>query len=443
MNTTQAALALPARPRRGFARWRALTFWSLLFGYAAYYLCRPNLAASAGFLATDEGIDTLAFGSVASLGTLSYAAGKFAAGPLAERLGGRRVFLVGLFGSAIATALIGFSHGLVLLAVFWGAGRLLQSIGWQGLVNIVPRWHQKRRHGTAMGLISTSYQFGGTVAPLLLGALVAAGFGWRALFVIPALLLAAVGLLVAGGIVNRPEDKGLSGPDVDEKADAPASPPEPWARRAGALLGRPAFLMALGTAFVLTLLRECFNTWMPKYFLDLGETADVALFKSTVFPLLGILGSLVAGTLSDRLTGGRRGPVMALFLAGLLAALVGLAHVDWLVGVLAPFIPGLDAGAVAFVLVGAAGFFIFGPYSMVGGGVVALDFGGAQSAATAAGLLDGIGYLGASLAGIGVARVVAAWGWSTAFDMLAGLAAAAVILTVPLWRRPAGQPSPR
>ena len=40
------------------------------------------------------------------------------------------------------------------------------------------------------------------------------------------------------------------------------------------------------------------------------------------------------------------------------------------------------AGAVAFVLVGAAGFFIFGPYSMVGGGVVALDFGGAQSAAT-------------------------------------------------------------
>ena len=35
MNTNQAALALPARPRRGFARVRALTFWSLLFGYAA------------------------------------------------------------------------------------------------------------------------------------------------------------------------------------------------------------------------------------------------------------------------------------------------------------------------------------------------------------------------------------------------------------------------
>ncbi len=435
MSTSPVALEWHADSRRSFVRWRTLTFWSLLVGYAAYYLCRPNLAASAGFLATEEGIDTMAFGSIASFGTLSYALGKFAAGPLAERFGGRRVFLVGLFGSAAVTALIGVSHGIILLAALWGAGRLLQSVGWQGLVSIIPRWHERSRYGTAMGLVSTSYQFGGAVAPLLLGGLVAAGFGWRALFVIPAAVLAAIGLVVAGGIVNRPEDRGLAGPLPEEGLELPPKAPEAWTFRVWALLARPAFLMALGTAFVLTLLRECFNTWMPKYFLDRGEAMDVALFKSTVFPLLGILGSLVAGWLSDRLSGGRRGPIMALFLAGLLAALLGLAHVDGLVRALAPFAPGLQGGTVAFLLVGAAGFFVFGPYSMIGGGVVALDFGGTRSAATAAGLLDCVGYLGASMAGVGVARVVGAWGWSTAFDLLAGLAASAMVLTLPLWRR--------
>ncbi len=435
MSTPRVVLALPVDSRRAFVQWRTLTFWSLLVGYAAYYLCRPNLAASAGFLAREEGIDTLAFGSIASIGTLCYAAGKFAAGPLAERFGGRRVFLAGLFGSAVVTALVGVSHGIVMLTLFWGAGRLMQSVGWQGLVDIIPRWHDRSEHGAAMGLISTSYQFGGALAPLLLGALIAWGLGWRSLFVLPAALLAAVGLLVAGGIVNRPQDKGLPGPDARAKPELQPQPPQPWTQRASALLGRPAFLMALGTAFVLTLLRECFNTWMPKYFLDLGESADVALFKSTVFPLLGILGSLVAGHASDRLSGGRRGPVMALFLGGLFAALIGLAHVDGLVRWLAPVLPNVTPGSVAVVLVGAAGFFIFGPYSMIGGGVVALDFGGTQSAATAAGLLDGIGYFGASLAGVGVARVVGAWGWPVAFDMLAGLAAVAAVLTLPLWRR--------
>ena len=147
MSTPRVVLALPVDSRRAFVQWRTLTFWSLLVGYAAYYLCRPNLAASAGFLAREEGIDTLAFGSIASIGTLCYAAGKFAAGPLAERFGGRRVFLAGLFGSAVVTALVGVSHGIVMLTLFWGAGRLMQSVGWQGLVDIIPRWHDRSEHG--------------------------------------------------------------------------------------------------------------------------------------------------------------------------------------------------------------------------------------------------------------------------------------------------------
>lgn len=421
-----------------FRRWQSRTFWGLMAGYAGFYLCRPNLSAAAGPMGA-EGFDTMAFGVVASLGTLSYAAGKFFAGPVTESLGGRRVFLWALYGSAAVTALAGLSTTIPMLALFWALGRLMQSFGWQGLVSIVPRWHPRERHGTVMGAFATSYQFGGVVAPLVLGGLASAGLPWRSFFTLPALMLAMVGLAVGRLIVERPADRGLA-PLPAEPGSGQASPDEPetpaW-QRVRALLSRPAYLVTLGTAFSLTLLRECFNTWMPKYFMDLGEPVDLAVFRSTVFPLVGIAGTLAAGWLSDRVAGGRRGPVMAAFLAGLVLALLGLAFLP----AVASRFPDLSTATVAFVLVGLAGFCLLGPYSMVGGGVLALDFGGQRTAATAAGLLDGIGYLGAALAGVGVARVVQAWGWGTAFAMLAGLAAATILLTAPLWRaRPTARP---
>ena len=45
-----------------------------------------------------------------------------------------------------------------------------------------------------------------------------------------------------------------------------------------------------------------------------------------------------------------------------------------------------------FLLGGSfTGFFILAPYSMVGGGVLALDAGGQKAAAPAAGILDSVG----------------------------------------------------
>ena len=423
-----------------FRRWQSRTFWGLMMGYAGFYLCRPNLSAAAGPMSA-EGFDTMAFGMVASLGTLCYAAGKLFAGPVVEALGGRRVFLWALYGSAAATAAAGLSESVALLALFWALGRWLQSFGWQGLVHIVPRWWPRRDHGTVMGAFSTSYQWGGVFGPLAVGGLASAGLHWRSFFTIPALLLVGVGLLASRWITEQPQDRQLSRLQDPEETDGdgPVGEEAPMAlrRRLAVLLSRSAYLLTLGTSFALTLLRECFQVWMPKYFLDLGERVDLAVFKSAIFPLVGIVGTLSAGWLSDRVFGGRRGPVMAAFLVGLVASLSALAFLPEVAG----RFEGVSPSTVAFVLVGLSGFFLLGPYSMVGGGVLALDFGGRRTAATAAGLLDAVGYLGAALAGVGVARVVSTFGWDMAFFILAVVAAGSLLLTLPLWRRhhePAG-----
>jgi OPA family glycerol-3-phosphate transporter-like MFS transporter len=67
------------------------------------------------------------------------------------------------------------------------------------------------------------------------------------------------------------------------------------------------------------------------------------------------------------------------------------------------------------------GFVLLGPYSFLSG-AVSLDFGGKQGSATACGIIDGVGYLGAVLAGGPVARLTVWYSWSTAFEVLAAMA---------------------
>ena len=181
-------------------------------------------------------------------------------------------------------------------------------------------------------------------------------------------------------------------------------------------------------SFILTLLRECFNTWMPAYFSDMGAGPAMAAFKSAVFPLLGCVGTIFTGWYSDKYLEGRRGPIMATLMAVLVVLLIALGHLDFVAQ-----LTGLERSTAAVWLVAATGFFLLGPYSLVGG-VVALDFGGRRTAGTAAGLLDGIGYLGATLAGWGVAEIVVKLGWSQAFTAMAGLTVIAIILCGFLWR---------
>ena len=73
------------------------------------------------------------------------------------------------------------------------------------------------------------------------------------------------------------------------------------------------------------------------------------------------------------------------------------------------------------VLVTLVGFLLLGPYSYLAG-AMSMDFGGKRGSATAAGVIDGVGYLAGWLSGDTVARVTVAFGWKNAFLALAGAA---------------------
>jgi OPA family glycerol-3-phosphate transporter-like MFS transporter len=166
-------------------------------------------------------------------------------------------------------------------------------------------------------------------------------------------------------------------------------------------------LLSLGT----TLLRETFNFWTPTYFVQyVGLSVSSAAERSALFPLFGGISVLVAGVLSDKLGLNGRSVVMVGGMTASTVCLVALAHT-----------PGHASQWIPVALVAMVGFLMLGPYSYLAG-AMSLDFGGKRGSATAAGIIDGVGYLAGWLSGDTVARVTVAYGWKNAFLALAATA---------------------
>jgi len=396
---------------------------SLFILYASFYLCRANVDASFPLLSRAYGYDKEQLGRLSSIAILAYALGKLTLGPLGDVTGGRRLLGFAVGGSVAASLALGAGSSLGLLTFFAALNRWFQAGGWIGLIHVASREFPPREHGSVMGAISTSYEIGNVIALLLCGALVEVGLGWRALFVVNPILFGLVGLAVAGTLGRRSAGGSEGEPIAHAEPAATARNEEMrgslW-RRLGWLSRLPSFWIALALSVLLTFVRTGFLTWTPTFMAELtardGGRISGAIVKSAIFPAAGVVGALTAGRASDRYGSGRRVPVVAISLGLLLISVLVLGHAR-------------IGNAAAMATIGACGLFLLGPYSLVGG-AIALDVGKTRAAATAVGMLDAGGYLGASLAGVLLGALAERRGWSAAFDALALAVFVAAIVAI-------------
>jgi len=403
-------------------RWRVLTVALLVTGYAGYYLCRSDLSVAMPLLIAEMGRQGIAagdarihMGTIASLGVFAYAIGKFPSGWLADFLGGRRNFLYGMAGSILFTILFALAGGIPLFTLAWMGNRLVQSMGWAGMVKITSRWFSYSSYGTVMGIISLSYLFGDAASREFMSMLIAAGFGWRGVFFAAAGTLGVLLLINLVLLKETPERIGFPEPRANPANLFHAEGEKPAPESFGSLMRTFAqsgvFWLVCLLSCGITILRETFNLWTPTYFTQsVGLTVADAAQKSALFPLFGGISVLLAGFLSDRL--GRSGRASIIFGGMLLSAAVlsALAFANF---------GGSKFAPVALVTLVA--FVMIGPYSYLAG-AISLDFGGKQGSATASGVIDGAGYLGGVLAGNSFASISVAWGWKGAFGSLAVIA---------------------
>lgn len=214
----------------------------------------------------------------------------FAAGYLIDKVGPRRVMLVGILMAG--TALIGLSYtsSLWMFYMFY----LFNAFGYLlggPLPNqvLISRWFDKAR-GKAMGIAYVGIGVGGTIVPLLAVALINS-FGWQG-------ALRAIGVLII--LISFPMAFFVSDTPTDEasvsRASAAASVP------LGAVLRNKYFyLLAIGSMCSIGAVGGT-NQHLKLFFsLDLGiDEGRIAAIVSLVLAS-SIAGRLFMGWLADRL----------------------------------------------------------------------------------------------------------------------------------------------
>ncbi|KAI3356630.1 hypothetical protein L3Q82_017816 [Scortum barcoo] len=381
-------------------------------------------------------------------------------GVIGERLPIRLYLTVGMLTSGLFTCLFGLGyvyniHSLGFYIFVQVANGLVQTTGWPSLVTCIGNWFGKGRRGLIMGLWNSHTSVGNILGSLIAGYWVSSNWGLS--FIVPGLIIAAMGVICFLFLIEHPNDlksmyaenscpgksvptKSLNGINghtevylqfKDNKTQSydtelllpresvcvPVQPvvvvkreSEPSAISFMGALRIPGVIEFSLCLLFAKLVSYTFLFWLPLYItkaahLDAKKAGDL----STLFDVGGIVGGILAGVISDKL--GKRATTCAVMLLLAAPTLYGFSMISEF---------GLGP-TIGMLLV--CGSLVNGPYSLITTAVSA-DLGthkslkgNARALSTVTAIIDGTGSVGAALGPL-LAGLLSAGGWDQVFYML-------------------------
>ena len=420
------------RPRHStkFRFRRAQNWLAMGSTYAAMYMARYNFPFANKALSDTYGWSRAQIGGIITTATLVYGISALFNGPLADRFGGRRAMLIGATGACFfnlafgLAAYLGFlGTGAVMLgylASIWTLNMYFQSYSALALIKVNSGWFHVSERGVFSAVFGSMIQSGraAVFALMTLGAVVALPWQWK--FFLPAIAVGIMTLITWRVVRDTPREAGLEPFDPE---DATSGDTEPITFRyvARRVFTHPVTITIAVAEFCTGLVRKGFEEWFPRYMQEAQHlTLDSPIFKTGALSIVvaGIAGAFLAGTLSDWVFKSRRPPVAFIGYAAQIVCLLVIARA-----------PSVSAVIVAFTVNSMA---ISMVHSMLSG-TVSMDFGGQRAAATAAGMFDGMQYIGGSFAGYGIGRLVDLKGWGAWAPSMVGFAGIGAVLMLFLW----------
>jgi sugar phosphate permease len=381
-----------AEVKSQFKSWRKRIFFTVWITYMIYYIGRTNISIAKPFIITEYGISATVMGLIGSTFFLAYAFGQFVNGFLGDKIGARRFIAIGLIVSSVINLFMGVAFDLIWVAfLFWGLNGYFQSMGWAPSVKTIANWHPAEERGKWSSRLATSYLLGGVVSWIIAIFITETlSLNWRFSFIIPAIIMLAMGIHFFIRCRNAPEECGL--PTIEEEFEGKM---ELGDCRDDEFLGfkytfktiiktRTVLFASFGL-FCLNMVRYGLTDWLP-YLLspDITGGEFFSVWKSIFYPIGGTIGVIVMAWVSDKFMGKRRIPVIcALFIALSLTLF------------LYTLLPPLDVvyGIPVLILIG---FLNFGPHALLVS-TIPMEFATRKAASAATGFIDGWGYIGAAI----------------------------------------------
>jgi AAHS family 4-hydroxybenzoate transporter-like MFS transporter len=363
-------------------------------------------------LAREWGLTKGALGPVFSAGLFGLMIGALTLGPLADRIGRKKIIIFSTLAFGVGTLVTAFVQDVnTLLAI-----RFLTGLGLGGAmpnaIAMTSEFSPRRRRATMVMIMFCGFSVGAALGGLLAAALIPQ-FGWRSVFVVggaaPLLLVPILALrlpesvrflALTGGANDRVAQLlGLISPKA---AVAPATQfviHEPELAGIPVLHlfkdGRTLVTLLLWVVFFMSLLDLYFlSNWLPTVLNDLGASVSQAALIGSMLQLGGVVGTFALGSIIDRFS--FRALALVYFIAVFAVGAIGqLGH------------------SVLFVSMAifAAGFCIVG--GQIAANALAAGFYPTSVRATGVGWALGIGRVG-SIIGPLVGGALLTMKWSTA-----------------------------
>jgi MFS transporter, ACS family, D-galactonate transporter len=284
------------------AEWRVLAL--LVLSICLNYIDRTAFAAAAPTISAEFGISPVYLGLILSAFFWLYPPFQIVSGWMVDRFNVSWVLGAGFLLWSLVTGMTGFAHSattLLLVRVALGAA---ESPAYPSYGKIIAMTFPENRRGICNSLIEVGNQVGPALATLL-GGLIVAGFGWRALF----FSISLVSLLwIPAWIRWAPRPTGR--PRTVERSGGPSF--------AEILRHRSAWGTFLGL-FAINYVWIFLVTWLPSYLVMERHfsTKMMAIFASVPFWGLAVA-TFLCGWLSDRwiTRGGSPTVVRKIFTAG-------------------------------------------------------------------------------------------------------------------------------
>jgi len=332
----------------------------------------------------DLGIADAALGTLVSVYSLMVGIFAILSGPVSDRIGRRRILLIGCGAMTVALmlhTLVSDYASFLTVRMFAGmAGGILSGAA----VSYIGDYFPYERRGWATGWVMSGSAFGQIVG-IPIGILLAGQWGFKAPFYIFAVTMAATILLLFFGVPQPPGKQSLEQLTVRKAAADYA-----------AMLRRPEVAWAAVAYFVMFLGVSIFTVYLPTWLeRDLDISGNEIALMFLVGGIANVLTGPQAGKWSDRI--GRKGII--------LLACIGLSSLMLLT---VPLVTNVITACVFFFLIMMLVAMRISPFSALLTGLVNDDRRGSLMSLAVA-----LGQMGFALGGAIAGPLFAGMGYSS------------------------------
>jgi OPA family glycerol-3-phosphate transporter-like MFS transporter/OPA family sugar phosphate sensor protein UhpC-like MFS transporter len=396
--------------------WQRRTLISAIAGYALYYLVRKNLSVAMPAMQTELGVSKLDLGIFLTAHGLLYGVSKFVNGVIGDYVNARWFLTAGLVVCALINIQFGLSSSVLAFGLLWAANGWFQGMGFPPCARLMTHWFPPRRFASAMAVWNTSHSIG-TVATLVICGYLAPE-NWRLCFLVPAAIVLVGALALSIALRDTPESLGL--PPVEETDSEAANIAPPTGSAARLAFANPFIWLLSFANFFVYIVRYGILDWGPT-FLEQARGIELAnaAWMVAAFEIAGLFGMLSAGWMTDRMFAGRAPRACLLYMTLCTVALL----LFWIL----PDQTWYTSGGLLCM----AGFFVYGPQSLVG--TAAANLATKRAAASAVGLTGLFGYASTIVTGVGIGALVDEFGWDAGFFVYLIAGAAGMVLFATCW----------